>query len=290
MRALRPDSFEVRRDELRQLVRRSREVVLLAAMTGLLTGLGVRGFEYIVEEIYRCVLEAPLWVTALAPALGLVCSALVLRSSVGGGASPSTSDEYLRAFHDPAYRLRPRYVAARITAAVFDARLGWGARPRGPIALRRFGVRRADAAAVARVRSVAATTAPCWSPARPPASPRSSRRRRPVRSSRWRCRTATTWPAGCCCRRSWPSATGYLTFVTLSDTTPLLSVGEFTIQIVRTDRPARRTPRRCDLRDRCPGLRQADADRQGVLAAGAAASACSSARRRSSDCSSCPVS
>ena len=90
MRALRPDSFELRRDELRQLVRRSREVVLLAAITGVVTGLGVRGFEYVVEEMYHQVIEAPLWMTAMAPAAGLVCSALIPRFA-GGGASGSTS-------------------------------------------------------------------------------------------------------------------------------------------------------------------------------------------------------
>ncbi len=68
---MRPDSFEVRRDELRQLFRRSREVVLLAALTGIVTGLAVRGFEYLVEEAFHAVLHAPLWMTALAPAVGL---------------------------------------------------------------------------------------------------------------------------------------------------------------------------------------------------------------------------
>src|SRR5690606_34982998 len=123
LRALRPDSFEVRRDELRQLVRRSREVVLVAALTGLVTGLAVRGFEYVVHRIYEEVVHASTWVTAVAPAIGLVLAAVMLRV-VGGGASPATSDEYLRAFHDPAYRLRPRHLGARIAAAI--ATLGSG--------------------------------------------------------------------------------------------------------------------------------------------------------------------
>ena len=101
-RRLRTDSFSNRRDEFRSLFRRSREVVLLAAITGVVTGLFVRGFEYLVEHSYEWVVDSPRWVGAVAPALGLVATAIILRT-VGGGASPGTSDEYLRAFHDSSY-------------------------------------------------------------------------------------------------------------------------------------------------------------------------------------------
>ena len=60
-------------------------MVLLAAVTGIVTGLAVRGFEYVVDEIYHQVLEAPLWLTAVSPAIGLVAAALILR--LAGGAS-----------------------------------------------------------------------------------------------------------------------------------------------------------------------------------------------------------
>ena len=116
-RRVRPESLEVRRDEFRVLVRRSREVVVLAAITGVVTGLAVRGFEFLVDHLFEIVLDQATWVTATAPALGLVASALILRYA-GGGASSATSDEYLRAFHDPAYRLRPRHLVARIAASV----------------------------------------------------------------------------------------------------------------------------------------------------------------------------
>ena len=39
----------------------------------------------------------------------------------------------------------------------------------------------------------------CWSPARRPALPPSSRRLRPARSSRSRCPTRTIWRVACCC-------------------------------------------------------------------------------------------
>lgn len=113
----RPSTFDIRASELRDLVRRSREVVLLAAITGAVTGLFVRFFEYIVVEVaFHKIVEGPLWVGAIAPGIGLVLSAILLRT-VGKGASPATSDEYLRAFHDPEYPLRPRAFVARMAAA-----------------------------------------------------------------------------------------------------------------------------------------------------------------------------
>lgn len=121
---IRPSSFDIRAGELRVLVRRSREVVLLAAITGALTGLLVRFFEYVVVEvILERVFQGPLWFAAIAPGVGLVITAIILHT-VGAGASPATSDEYLRAFHDPEYPLRVRAFLGRMTAAV--ATLGFG--------------------------------------------------------------------------------------------------------------------------------------------------------------------
>jgi chloride channel protein, CIC family len=124
MMAIRPSSFDIRAGELRELVRRSREVVLLAAITGALTGLFVRFFEYVVVEfLFDRIIEGPLWFAAIAPGVGLVISAILLHT-LGDGASPATSDEYLRAFHDPEYPLRLRAFFGRIMAAV--STLGFG--------------------------------------------------------------------------------------------------------------------------------------------------------------------
>jgi chloride channel protein, CIC family len=114
----RPSTFDIRTEEFRDLVRRSREVVLLAAITGAVTGLFVRFFEYVVVEvIFERITHGPLWVAAVAPGIGLVLSAILLRT-VGNGASSATSDEYLRAFHDPEYPLRPRAFVGRMAAAI----------------------------------------------------------------------------------------------------------------------------------------------------------------------------
>ena len=120
----RPSTFDIRSEEFRDLVRRSREVVLLAAITGALTGLFVRFFEYVVVEfLFEKIVHGPLWVGAVAPGIGLVLSAILLRT-LGNGASSATSDEYLRAFHDPEYPLRPRAFIGRMAASVTT--LGFG--------------------------------------------------------------------------------------------------------------------------------------------------------------------
>ena len=114
----RPSSFDIRTAEFHNLVRRSREVVLLAAITGAITGLFVRFFELLVTELmFDWILEGPLWLGAIAPGIGLLLSAILLHT-LGNGASAATSDEYLRAFHDPEYPLRPRAFVGRMAAAI----------------------------------------------------------------------------------------------------------------------------------------------------------------------------
>jgi CIC family chloride channel protein len=118
MTGFRPSNLDLRTDEFRDLVRRSREVVLLAAITGAITGIGVYFFEYLVAEVLLHRLYEADWKWGLIiPGLGLVASALIL-NTVGSRASPATSDEYLRAFHDSEYPLRWRAFVGRIAAAV----------------------------------------------------------------------------------------------------------------------------------------------------------------------------
>ncbi len=132
MEGLRPSTFEFPSTEISILVRRSREVVLLSAITGAVTGLFVRFFEFIVaERLYERVLHGPLWFAAIAPGLGLVISAILLRT-LGAGASPATSDEYLRAFHDPEYPLRLRPFLGRIGGAISTLGTGGAMGMEGP--------------------------------------------------------------------------------------------------------------------------------------------------------------
>jgi CIC family chloride channel protein len=103
--------------DLREFARRSKEVLLLAAVVGALTGLGVAAFDAAVMAGVDALDDAPLVVVALLPLAGLATAALLLRY-VGRGASPSTADEYLAAFHDPTHTLGPRRLAARMLAGV----------------------------------------------------------------------------------------------------------------------------------------------------------------------------
>lgn len=199
---------------------------MLAAVTGVVTGLAVRGFEYFVDEIYHQVREAPLWVAAISPPIGLVVASLILK--LGGGASPSTSDEYLRAFHDPAYGLRPRYLGARIGAAIATLGSGgalglegpslYGGSAIGAMIQRRLPspFRGADH----RTLLVAGAAAGVAAIFKAPATGAIFALEVPYRDDMARRMLLPALVA---------SATGYLTFVTLSDTTPLLAVGQFNI-------------------------------------------------------------
>ncbi len=220
--ALRPSTLDIRTTELRSLVKRSREVVLLAAVTGAATGLFVRFFEYVVVELMlHTVLEGPLWFVAIAPGLGLVLSAILLRT-VGAGASPATSDEYLRAFHDSEYPLRPRAFVGRIAASVTTLGFGGPMGLEGPSlyggsALGSFIQRRLPSAfrgADYRTLLVAGAAAGVSAIFKAPATGAIFALEVPFRDQMARRMLLPALVA---------SATGYLTFVFLSSTDPIFS-------------------------------------------------------------------
>jgi CIC family chloride channel protein len=127
-----PSPFDVRRDELANLVRQSRDVILIAAATGAAVGVAVRIFEFVVVEVLlHRVTELDPQVLVMIPVVGLVTSAVILRY-LGGGLSQATTDDYLRAFHDPGYVLRPRQVMVRITAAMVTLGSGGALGLEGP--------------------------------------------------------------------------------------------------------------------------------------------------------------
>ncbi len=102
---------------------RSRQVLLFAAITGVLTGLGVALFETIVVEwLLDHLLDLPLWALALMPTAGLVLAAASLR--VLGSTDPGTTDAYLHAFHRSSSPLEERDLPGRMLAAI--ATLGFG--------------------------------------------------------------------------------------------------------------------------------------------------------------------
>ncbi len=99
-------------------------MVVASLVTGILVGTVVAGFEKVtvgllLEELYH----RPLWQQAIAPFLGLAISAAVLRF-VGYGADSSTSDEYIRSFHERAPHLPLRQLPAKLLAGA--ATIGFG--------------------------------------------------------------------------------------------------------------------------------------------------------------------
>ncbi len=105
---------------LTRTLRQARNPRLLAASaaTGVIVALVVAAFETLALHIVlERVLEQPLAVLALAPVVGIVASKLVLRT-VGGGTSGSTSDEYVRAFHERHPTIGFRFLPAKLLAGV----------------------------------------------------------------------------------------------------------------------------------------------------------------------------
>ncbi len=99
-------------------------MVVASLVTGILVGSVVAGFEKVtvgllLEELYH----RPLWQQALAPFLGLAISTAVLRY-MGYGADSSTSDEYIRSFHERAPHLPLRQLPAKLLAGA--ATIGFG--------------------------------------------------------------------------------------------------------------------------------------------------------------------
>jgi CIC family chloride channel protein len=112
-----PRSWRLNRERLRTSARNWHEVLLLAAIVGVLTGFGVAAFESVVSWGIDTLDAAPLWIAAVAPAVGLTVAALLLYF-VGDKCGPSTADEYLRGFHDPNYQLQARQLVAKMAAGI----------------------------------------------------------------------------------------------------------------------------------------------------------------------------
>lgn len=111
-------------ERFREFARRSREVVVLAAITGVVTGFGVALFDrVVVDGILDHLFELSPWLLAFMPLCGLALAALALRY-VARTHDSGMTDLYLRAFHDPEQPLRVREVPGRMLAAIATAGFG----------------------------------------------------------------------------------------------------------------------------------------------------------------------
>ena len=120
------------RQRLGALARRARLVVLLAAVTGVVTGAAVALFEWVTrQQLFDRVHRAPEGVQVVAPVVALMVAALVLRY-LGRGATPATADEYIRNFHEADTPLDTRPAPARLLASVATLGLGGALGYEGP--------------------------------------------------------------------------------------------------------------------------------------------------------------
>jgi CIC family chloride channel protein len=120
------------RAEVFALGRHTRLVVVFAAVTGAVTGLGVAGFESVTRvALFDHLRRAPVGVQIAAPLAGLILAAVALRYAAGG-AGPATADEYIHNFHQPGVRLGLRAVPGRLLASVATLGLGGAMGYEGP--------------------------------------------------------------------------------------------------------------------------------------------------------------
>ncbi len=115
-------------------LRQARNPRLLAASaaTGVLVAVLVAAFETLaLHFLLERVLEQNLVLLALAPVAGIALSKLVLRL-VGGGTTGSTSDEYVRAFHERQPSIPFRFLPAKLLAGIATIGSGGAVGLEGP--------------------------------------------------------------------------------------------------------------------------------------------------------------
>ena len=109
---------------MRELRHEWQRILLLAALTGVVTGLAVAGFEGLTARLLlEWFFDAPVAAQAVIPAAGL-CLAWVALQVIGRGATPATADEYIANFHDRGHPLPERPAPSKVLASV--ATLGAG--------------------------------------------------------------------------------------------------------------------------------------------------------------------
>ena len=100
-------------------------MVVGALAVGGITGLIVAGFEQVTEKILLGQMhDFPIWVQAIAPVVGLLLSAFLLRYVGGKDATTGTSDDYVEAYHDRSPRMPLRHLPAKLMAGT--ATIGFG--------------------------------------------------------------------------------------------------------------------------------------------------------------------
>jgi chloride channel protein, CIC family len=111
---------------------RSSRLLTASVLLGIIVGVVVGAFEWVTQELVLAqVRRLPTAAQAAMPVVGLALAAISLRV-VGRTTSPSTSDEYIRAFHTPNPVLPLRLVRARLLAGVSTIGFGGAVGLEGP--------------------------------------------------------------------------------------------------------------------------------------------------------------
>ncbi|MFW2382662.1 MAG: chloride channel protein [Acidimicrobiales bacterium] len=107
-------------------------LLIASVVLGLLVGSVVSVLQWVVLQLLLSnVQDLPLWAAALAPMLGLGIATLTLRT-LGHGITPSTADEYIRAFHQETPYLRGRDLFPRLMSGMATIGLGGAVGLEGP--------------------------------------------------------------------------------------------------------------------------------------------------------------
>ena len=113
--------------------RRIPRLVLGALILGIIVGAIVAVFEQITERILlTSLLDSSIWIQAVAPVVGLVCSALLLRHIGGKGTTTSTSDNYTESYHERSPRMPLRQLPAKLMAGIVTMGSGGAMGLEGP--------------------------------------------------------------------------------------------------------------------------------------------------------------
>ena len=124
--------YERHRGQIAALGRRGSQVLLLAGLTGVLTGLAVAGFEWVTRDrLFAGLRRQPIGIQVAAPLVGLMLAAGILRW-IARTTSPATADEYIHNFHEPGRRMDLRPQPGRILASVVTLGSGGALGYEGP--------------------------------------------------------------------------------------------------------------------------------------------------------------
>lgn len=107
-------------------------LLLASVLLGTIVGIAVSVLEWItLQLLLHSVDELPLVAAAFAPMVGLGIATLTLRT-IGRGITPSTSDEYIRAYHQQSPYLPERNLVPRLISGMATIGLGGAVGLEGP--------------------------------------------------------------------------------------------------------------------------------------------------------------